>query len=69
MGARRRKVNQQASAGLDKNIDYFDTEKNRELPTDSDATWYSAAGFISLAVLAIWSLLYVFHKSLKGSTQ
>ena len=69
MGARRRKVNQQASAGLDTTADYLDIGKIKEQPATSDATWYSAVGFIALAVLAIWSLLYVFHKSLKGSTK
>ena len=66
MGARRRKINQQAAAGLDTSADYLDTEAIVKTPAKPDAAWYSALGLVVLTVLGIWAILYVFQKSLSA---
>ena len=66
MGARRRKINQQAAAGFDTTADYLDTEEIVKAPAKPDAAWYSALGLVVLTVLGIWAILYVFHKSLSA---
>lgn len=66
MGARRRKVNQQAAAGLDTQTDYFDSDRIAKTPAKRDRTWYSLATALLLAVaLTVWGALYVVHKALK----
>ena len=66
MGARRRKVNQQAAAGLDTSPDYFDTDRVVKTPAKRDRTWYHLAGLLLLAAaLAIGGVLYVVHTALK----
>ncbi len=66
MGARRRKVNQQAAAGLDNQADYFDTDRTAKTPAKRDRTWYSLATALLLAAaLTVWGALYVVHKALK----
>ena len=64
MGARRRKINQQAAAGLDTSADYLTSEEPIKTPATPDAAWYSGLGLVVLTVLGIWAILYVFYKSL-----
>ena len=66
MGARRRKINQQAAAGLDTPADYFDSDRITKTPAKRDRTWYHlAVALVLAAALAIWGVLYVVHKALK----
>ncbi len=66
MGARRRKVNQQAAAGLDNQADYFDTDRIAKTPAKRDRTWYSLATALLLAAaLTVWGALYVVHRALR----
>ena len=44
MGARRRKVNQQAAAGLDTPSDYLDTDRIVKTPAKRDLTWFTSCG-------------------------
>lgn len=66
MGARRRKLNQQAAAGFDAPADYLDTDTEQAIKTAAkpDSAWYSALGLVVLSILGIWAILYVFYKSL-----
>lgn len=66
MGARRRKLNQQAAAGLDSPADYLSTEDIVTTPAKPDSAWYSALGLVVFSILAIWAILYVFYKSLSA---
>ena len=66
MGARRRKVNQQAAAGLDTSTDYFDSDRVVKTPAKRARTWYHLAGLLLLAAaLAVGAVLYVVHTALK----
>ena len=66
MGARRRKVNQQAAAGLDTPSDYLDTDRIVKTPAKRDLTWFTLAGtLVTAAALTLWGILYVVHKALK----
>ena len=70
MGARRRKINQQAAAGLDTSGDYFDTDRIVNAPAERDRAWYYlvVSLVISLVVsasLTVWAILYVVHRALK----
>ena len=66
MGARRRRVNQQAAAGLDNQADYFDSDRIAKTPAKRDRTWYQLASALILAtVVTVGGVLYVIHKALK----
>ena len=66
MGARRRRVNQQAAAGLDSQADYFDSYRIKNTPAKRDRTWYHLAiALVAAAALTVGGVLYVIHKALK----
>ena len=66
MGARRRKINQQAAAGLDSPADYLDTDRIVTTPAKRDLTWFTlATTLLAAAVLTLSGILYVVHKALK----
>lgn len=66
MGARRRRVNQQAAAGLVDQADYFDSDRIVKIPAKKDRTWYQlAVALLLAAVIIVWGTLYVIHKALK----
>lgn len=66
MGARRRRVNQQAAAGLLDHTDYFDSDRIVKTPAKRDRTWYHlAAALLLAAIVTLGGTLYVIHKALK----
>lgn len=66
MGARRRKINQQAAAGLVDQADYFDSDRIVKTPAKRDRTWYHLAiALLLAAVVTVGGTLYVIHKALR----